>query len=259
MSKLDIASFFNSAKAVLTKHSPEILTGLGIAGMITTTVLAVRATPKALELIEESKREKKVEKLNAIDTVKATWKCYVPAVITGTVSTACLIGATSISTGRNAALMTAYKLSENALAEYREQVVDTIGEKKEKTIRDKVNQERLDKNPVSANEIVLTGLGNTLCYDYQSARYFHSDIHILKRAVNVLNRQLVTSPFSYVSLNEFYEEIGLEPNQLGSQMGWNVNDGEIELELSASLTDKQEPCMVVDFNKDPKYNFANVY
>ena len=227
--------------------------------MITTTVLAVGATPKALKKIEESKEEKGVDKLTALDTVKATWKCYIPAAVTCAASTACLIGATSINISRNTALVAAYKLSENALAEYKEQVIETVGEKKEKVIREKVNQERLDKNPVSANEIVLTGLGSTLCYDYQSGRYFQSDIHILKRAVNELNRQLVSSPFSYVSLNEFYEEIGLEPNRLGSEMGWNINDGTIELELDARLTDEGKPCLVLDFNKDPKYNFSNVY
>ena len=259
MNKLDVASFFRHAKTVLSKHSPEILTGLGIAGMITTTVLAVKATPKALKRIEESKEEKGVEKLSAVDTVKATWKCYIPAAITCTASTACLIGATSINIGRNAALVTAYKLSENALAEYKEQVIETVGEKKEKVIQEKVHQERLNKNPVDSNEVIVTGLGTTLCYDYQSGRYFYSDIHILKRAINEINRQLVTSPFAYVSLNDFYEEIELEPNNLGNMMGWNVNDGTVELELGAHLTEKGEPCIVVDFDKETKYNFANTY
>ena len=55
MNKESIVNFFNGVRSTMDKHSPEILTGIGITGMITTTVLAVKATPKALELIEESK------------------------------------------------------------------------------------------------------------------------------------------------------------------------------------------------------------
>ena len=48
MNKPNVADLFKSVKMVVSKHSPEILTGIGIAGMITTTILAVKATPKAL-------------------------------------------------------------------------------------------------------------------------------------------------------------------------------------------------------------------
>ena len=53
-----ISSFIKATKASLKKHSPEILTGIGIAGMITSTVLAVKATPKAMARVEEAREEK---------------------------------------------------------------------------------------------------------------------------------------------------------------------------------------------------------
>lgn len=258
MNKSDVATFFKRAQQAVSKHSPEILTGVGIVGMITATVLAVRATPKALECIDDKKRTEHKDQLTAMETVKATWKCYIPATITTVASAGCLIGATSISSKRNAALFTAYKLSETALSEYRDKVIETVGEKKEQSIRGKVNQDRIEKNPPQPNTIELTGIGDTLFYDHLSGRYFHSDVHIIKKAVNELNRQLVTSPFSYVSLNDFYEEIGLEPTSLGYEMGWNVNDGTIKLELDPRLTDKDEACIVIDLTP-PKYNFTNVY
>ena len=113
---------------------PAVASGkasFGIAGMITTTVLAVRSTPKALKLIEEKKKEEGVDKLTPAETVKTAWKCYIPAMVLGATSVGCLVGASRVSLRRNAALATAYKLSETALTEYREQVVETIGEKKE--------------------------------------------------------------------------------------------------------------------------------
>ena len=92
MNKLALSKFARDMKTSLSKRSPEILMGIGITGMITTTVLAVKATPKALQLVESTKKELDVEQLTPVETVKATWRCYVPAAISGAVSIACLIG-----------------------------------------------------------------------------------------------------------------------------------------------------------------------
>ena len=69
MNKPNFSKIAKDAKRVLSKHSPEILTGIGLAGMITSTVLAVKATPKALKRIEEAKEEKG-EELTKVETVK---------------------------------------------------------------------------------------------------------------------------------------------------------------------------------------------
>ena len=89
MKKPNFTNAFKNVKVFATKHSPEILTGIGIAGMIMTTVLAVKATPKALELIEKQKKEEQTDDLTPIEVVKTTWKCYVPAVATGAASITC--------------------------------------------------------------------------------------------------------------------------------------------------------------------------
>ena len=75
MNKTNVAKFFKNAKVAVTKHSPEILTGIGIAGMVTTTILAVKATPKALRLMELKKEAEQTDKLTPVETVKTTWKC----------------------------------------------------------------------------------------------------------------------------------------------------------------------------------------
>ncbi len=116
---MNISQIFKSIKDGAVKHSPEILTGIGIAGMISTTILAVKATPKALRLIEEAE-EYEIYELTKIEKIKVAWKPYVPAFITGTASIACLIGANSVNARRNAALATAYQLSATALSEYKE-------------------------------------------------------------------------------------------------------------------------------------------
>ena len=257
MNKANMADLFNGFKMAVSKHSPEILTGLGIAGMITTTILAVKATPKALELVKDKKEEldyAEDEKLPVIETVKATWKCYVPAAVTGATSVVCLVGASSANLRRNAALTAAYNLSTTALAEYKEKVVETVGEKKERTIRDKVAEERINKNPVNQSAIVVTGKGNTRCFDTITKRRFTSDIETMNRIVNELNKRMINGD-DYVSLNEFYYEIGLDSCLVGDELGWNVRDNLIELDFSAQLDTDGVPCIVVDYLYPPTRGF----
>lgn len=256
MGKGNISKIINEIQKAVIKHSPEILTGLGIAGMITTTVLAVKATPKALDLINDRKDELETEKLPPTEVVKTAWKCYIPAAVTCTASTACLIGASSVHLKRNAALATAYKLSESAISEYKEAVIDKLGEKKEQTIRDKVAEEKMKKNPVSSSEVFITEKGNTLCYDTISGRYFKSDIDRIKRAENAINKQLLDE--MYVSLNDLYDELDLDHTKLGDELGWKIDDGLVELYFSSQLADDGTPCVVMDFTRAPKYNFSKL-
>lgn len=253
MSKLNLSKIVTDVRTTLSKHSPEILTGIGIVGMVTTTVLAVQATPKAIKLIEEKKRQERVEKLTPAETVKTTWKCYIPAAATGITSITCLVGASSVNARRNTALAAAYKISETALTEYREKVVETIGEKKEQAVRDAVAKEKIEKNPVNQREIIVTGKGDTLCYDTLFGRYFKSDIEKLKRIENELNRRMRDE--MYISLNEFYYEVGLEEVAAGHDLGWNIDRGYIELDFSSQLTTDGTPCLVVGFSTPPKYAF----
>ena len=255
MNKLDFPKLIKTAKTAVSKRSPEILTGLGIAGMITTTVLAVKATPKALRLIEEEKDELGVEKLTPVETVKVAWKPYIPAAISGSVSVACLIGANSVNARRNAALATAYKLSETAFSEYRDKVIETMGEKKEKIVKDKVAKEKIEQNPVSKSDVIITNRGNTLCFDPISGRYFKSDIDRIKRAENELNKRMLHDITGYVSLNEFYGELDLDYTSIGDDLGWNV-ENLIDISFSSQIADNGEPSIVLDYRVAPKYDYS---
>ena len=236
------------------KHSPEILTGVGIAGMLTTVVLAVRATPKALRLIDEKKADIPEENIPRIEVVKAAWKVYVPAVLTGILSTICLIGANSVNQRRNAAIAAAYSLSESALKEYREKVIETIGERKEQAIRDDIAKDRITENPV--REVIVSDRGSTLCYDSLSGRYFKSDIEKLRRIINDLNRRMRDEMF--ISLNDFYcavDNPDLGPTKLGDMLGWNIDKGYIDLNFSSQLTTDGTPCLVLDYTVVPEYEY----
>ena len=236
-------------------HSPEILTGLGIAGMITSTVLAVRATPKALKLIEQEKKKQDCKKLSAKDMIRVTWKCYIPSAATGIASAGCIICALSEANRRYAAIATAYNLSESALREYQEKVIETVGEKKEREIRDAVAEERIRKDPVKNKEVIITGRGETLCYDTISGRYFKFDIEKLRKIETKLNKRLGQE--MYISLNEFYYEVGLQAVKLGDDLGWNVDD-EIDFSFSSQLAEDDTPCLVIDYRIAPRYDFRKL-
>lgn len=251
-----VTNFIKVTRGFISKHSPEILTGIGVAGMITSTVLAVKATPKALELIESAKRggdDVKCAKLPIKSVIKVAWKPYIPALVTGVASVSCIIGASAVNSKRNAALATAYAISENALLTYRDKVVETIGEKREKEIRNSIAQDEVNKKPVSNNSVIMTSKGNTLCMDYISGRYFRSDLDTIRKAINELNREMTYN--NYVSLEELYNKIGLDPIKNSSRLGWNLDDGLIELDFSTCLTNEDEPCVVIDYSKPPKYEF----
>ena len=261
---------FNAIGMAAKKYSPEILTGVGIVGMISTTVLAVRATPKALILLENKKREIKLETikegrtdqtdicLTKFDLIKTTWKCYIPAALTGVCSVACLVGASSINARRNAALLAAYTLSETAFSDYKDKVVETLGEKKAQEVKDAIAKDKVENDPVGRKEIIATDKGDTLCYDALSGRYFKSDIEYIRRAVNNLNERLLFD--THISLNEYYDEIGLEEIfPMGENLGWTVdpdsaNKGLIELEFSSQLAEGT-PCLVVGFSNAPRYDY----
>ena len=258
MEKLNIAKITNDIQTILTKHSPEILTGIGIAGMVATTVLAVKATPKALELIknEQELAESYNEELTQMDKVKACWKCYIPAAVTGVMSITCLIGASSVNAKRNAALTAAYTLSDSALREYRSKVIETIGEKKDKTVKDKISEDQIKSNPVTKNEVYITDKGDSLCFEPISGRYCKSEIDKIKKAENNLNKRIISDAFnSGVSLNDFYEEIGLPKTNMGENIGWSLDTGLIDIYLSAQVTDDGTPCLVINCTNPPKYDF----
>ena len=249
---MTLSNIAKSMRTSIRKHSPEILTGLGIAGMIATTVMAVRATPKAIQLIDEAKHEKE-EALTVPETVKTAWKCYIPAAITGVTSIACLVGASSVNARRNAAIATAYTLSETALREYKDKVVETIGEKKEQVVRDAIAKDKIEKNPLSKNEVYITNKGETLCYDAISGRYFKSDMDRLRKAENEINRRLLRD--EYISLNEFYYEIGLGETKMGNDLGWNIGKGFVTFNFSSQLAEDGTPCLVLDFEVAPVYDY----
>lgn len=244
---------WNAIKAGISKRSPQILTALAIAEMAATVYLAVKATPKAEKLIHEAEAEKG-ESLTPVETVKAAWKCYIPAAVTGACTIATMVGVNTVFSKRNALLATAYQLSESAFHDYKEKVVETIGEKKEGAIRDAIAQDYMNTIPVDESKIISTGEGTTLFRDWASKRDFLHDKVKIEKAFNRLNHRMMSE--EYISLNEFYAEIGLEDIGIGDDYGWNINrSGLIEPKFSTTVASNGQPCFLLYFNRGPEPNY----
>lgn len=262
MNTQGVTKFLKTIQKGIVKHSPELLTAIGIGGMVTTTVLAVKATPKALKKIEDEKDKQDVDKLKPVDVVKVTWKDYAPAVVTGVASTACLIGAQSINLRRNAALVTAYQISTTALNEYKEATAEVVGEETVKEIRDKVveeKKERGNKNVDSTASLSSYSLDeDVLIRESISGQYFWSTEEKIKEIKNDLNGRMIDGREYSISLNELLIELGLKRHILGDNIGWNV-DRRIDLYCDDSHTDNKKPCFEIAYLTPPEYGYRDYY
>lgn len=251
-----INAFLKAAGKWTKDNGPHILVAVGISGMLATVITAVKATPKAKKLIEQAE-EDKGEKLTPVETVKATWKCYAIPAATFVVSSGCIIFASAESAKRNAALATACSISETALATYQEKVVETIGEEKERAVREEVAKAQLEAAPPVPSEIFIAGSGEQLCYDALSGRYFKCTLDRINQVINELNQRMLFD--DYISLNDFYYEVGLEGIEIGEILGWNVKWDLIRIVPDGKLTKDGVPCIVVDFKTRPNYDFDKIY
>lgn len=246
-------SNWKKIKNGISKKSPQILAAMAILEMGAMVYFAVKATPKAEKLIHEAEAEKGAS-LTPIETVKTTWKCYIPAAIAGTCAVASILGANTVFSKRTAMLTSAYQLTESAFQDYKSKVVETIGEKKEGVIRDAIAQDHISKVPVDDTKIINTGEGTTLFRDHASGRDFRHDRVKIEKACNRLNHRMLTD--ESVSLNEFYAEIGLDDIGVGDQIGWNINkSGLIEPRFSTCVASNGEPCFLLYFDRNLQYGF----
>jgi hypothetical protein len=252
----------------VVKNSPTILTSLAVGGLVGTAAMAVDATVRSLESIETERlqREKLAAKENGsalnfderdaarrltkMEIVKISWKHYLPMAGMGLTTIACIIGANHINLRRNAALVSLYTLAERTFDEYQKKVVETLGEKKEEKLRESIVQDKLNKNPLSDSQVIITGKGETLFYDSLSGRYFKSDIETVRRIQNDFNEQLIGE--MYGTLNEFYDELGLEHTVMGNDMGWAVEYSQLHITFSAKITPDGQPCIVIEYRYPPR-------
>lgn len=267
-----IAGVVNKLELFTKRNTPTILMSFGIVGIVTTGYSAYKAGLKAEKIVEMYKQDIKDCKKDDKDAKREVTKelvkniapVIIPPIIFGSLSIACIIGSHTSSNRRIAALTAAYTLSENTVKGLNEKMEEILGEKKAKSIKDSLIKDKFkanggDKIP-DESKIIITGDGNVLCKDMYTGRFFRSNSQkieqvILKASSNIRNEM-------YLSLNEFYSELGLEPIPMGNDVGWNVEDlieGRLPIEIAAILTEEGQPCICLEYNFDVKNNYKFYY
>lgn len=249
-------------KEAVGKHAPEILLVTGIVGVVATAVLAARGSTKAADILAEKSKESE-EPLEKKEVVKAYAVAYAPAFGAGVVTIASIIASHKISMDRIAALAQAYAFADNSFKIYKKKVQETIGEKKEGDIRDKIVEDKISqRNPINDNNIVVVGVGDVLCYDCLSGRYFRSTMNKIQKAVNEANEIMVCD--NYVSLNEFYSKLGLEDIAIGDDIGWSAGKY-IEIRFTSIISTDESPtgegipCLALDYLIAPRYDYRETW
>lgn len=246
-----LSSAVRTAKSVITANSPVLLVGTAIAGVVATGVLAAKGGYKARGIIDAAEDEKG-EELSTQEKVQLTWLCYAVPAITGASTIAAAVGVHTIHTKRHAALAGLYAVTSNKLDDYREKAEELMGPKKTQELNDGVAQKAVDRNPVEDNEVIITGHGTELCYDEWSGRYFLSSVSKMEDAANSVNRMLIDE--GDVSLNDFYEFLGIPPIPMGASFGWS--GAKITPKFGSTLSPDGRPAISIWFHETPKPDFG---
>lgn len=245
----------------LNKHKPAILIGMGIAAGATSTILAVKATPDAMESIKIAEEEKG-EKLTKMEVVKVTWKHYIPAITTGITAGVCVIGANAVHNKRSAALATACQISATALNEYKEKTLETVGEEAEKQIREKIVKDKKEKNEKNAasesHTVFVSEDGEYTIREPYSNQTFRSSEEKIIKIMNNLNGRMIDGAEMYMSVNELLDEFGLDHYELGDDIGWTVND-RIDLMIDVEKSKSGKPRAVIRYLNPAKHDFRNLH
>lgn len=245
MSKLSSVS--KRTGEFVSKNSPSILTGLGVGGVVTTALFSAKAgyrhgVSEAVGGVSEDPKQR----------LKESYKFYIPATAATVTTVAAILSANSISSKRNAAIVSLYSITDSAFKEYKKKVVETLGEEKEGDLKDKLAKEAVSKNPPPNDVQVIVGTGEVLTYDSLTGRYFMCDIETIRKAQNDINAKCINE--MYASQNDFYRLIGLNPTTFGEEVGWTA-DKRMEIHFTSTLTEQGKPCLVINYQMEPTRGF----
>lgn len=199
----------------IKRNSPTILVCLASVGTIATAVLSAKATPKAILLVDEAKKEKQ-EDLTVVETVIAAAPAYIPAATACASTIFCMFGANGISRRRQASLASAYFLVKDSYDRYREKVKVLLGDKADSEVMASVIRDRCEENEVEYENRLLF-------FEEHLKEPFERTIEEVMTAEYQFNRRFARR--GHASLNEFYELLGLPKIEDVETLGWSAEAG----------------------------------
>lgn len=238
----------NASKMFVKKNGSTILTCVGSAGVVATSIMAVKATPKAMMLLDDARKEKG-DDLTKFEKVMVAGPAYIPAVVVGVSTITCIFGANALNKRQKAALMSAYALLDSSYKEYKSKVVDLYGEEADSRVIEEIAKDKYTGDDKSNDN------DSVLFYDEFSGRYFESTNAKVLKAEYKINKKI--SDHGGVCLNDFYRVLGLEPTKYGDRLGWSVNDLPLDFRHEKFILDDGLEGCIITFVQEPILGFED--
>ena len=264
----------NKVPVLADKNAPLLLMLAGIGGLAATVVSAVKATPLAIDKMDDeiAKRYEKGEieyeelpmsvnksdmefrfnELGPKQIVKSCWKCYVPTVILGALSISSFIGSYKVNTARLTAMTAMYEFTANAYDRYRRNVAK-VSPKTDVKATKAARDERVEDIPESK----FDGLpeGKEVCIDLYTGNVFYSTREDVLVAVNKIKDKFLAGEM-LVSLNEFYDEVDADHVGVGDDVGWSP-DTDLDIQFDSILRNAK-PCLTIGYFANPRFDYGSL-
>ena len=195
----------------MKRNAPTILTSIGGVGVVSTAVMAAKATPKAMLILEQAEAEKG-EELTKFEKVKAAGPVYIPTALMGMATITCIFGANALNTRNQAVLTSAYAMVSSSYQEYKKKVNELYGQEGEEQVVRSIARDNYDGEKATGE--------TELFYDEFSGRFFKSTVEAVQRAEYQINRDLVMQ--DWATINDFYGYLNIPHVDGGDAIGWST-------------------------------------
>ena len=188
---LFISSVLERRMIMNKSWASTVLTCVGAIGVVATAVVTAKATPKAIAMLKKAEEEKG-EELTKLEIVKTAAPAYIPAILIGTSTIACVFGANILNKQHQASLASAYALLDNSYREYRKKVDELYGEDTDDRVLVELAKEEYEdiKDSVSGEK--------QLFFDYSTLRYFEASMDdVIQKATMAdgVECYIISTPF----------------------------------------------------------------
>lgn len=257
---------------LLKKHSPDILLGAGLVGVVGAAVWAVKETMdhyEEVKSVNEAEMAKKAMDINfrgqtnqiteqqakqefgmlLMENAMRWVRLYGPPFALGTASVVSIVAGHQTSKRRAAGVMAAYSLLDRSFKGYRIRVREELGEEKdamfmygtpEKAIAEDIDETTGRKKKKKYNKYSCELSEYAVTFDEynvgwrREAGLNRSHIEAIQ---NVMNDRLLIK--GHVFLNEVYDELNFPRTTAGAVVGWVLDsengDGVIDLGLYSPI------------------------
>lgn len=233
MNNTSFTRFLGRSQLYLKKNASTILTCIGAVGVMTTAVLTVDATIKAVRILDSAKREKD-DDLTTTEIVKMAGPVYIPAIAIGVSTIACIFSANIWNKQQQVAVTSAYAVLNNYHKKYRKKLIELHGEEADIDVRNAMVREYCNYHQSDSN----IPEGKAIFYDEISGE---SVIRYEREIIDAeyhFNRNFTMRGYAF--LNEFYDFLGLPTTEYGGAVGWSMASGIMWVDFEHRLIDNDD-------------------